>query len=341
MSHIILILVFGALFGWIIDYGRLNKYDVISAQAGFKNNTVLKAILLSIGVGAILLSIFIGLGWAGFHVKPFVVWGVVIGGLLFGAGMAVLGYCPGTLPISAAQGAVDAWIGIAGGVLGGWFYTLIYPDISGLLDFNMGKISLFSLVEDFSWLYYILVLILSAIFILLAFRIPANKGATDKRWAVAGVLLAVLNSIVFLKATTNRPIGASTTYPYVGAHLGGLTNSVYYQKIQTPGHWELIFLTGAFLLVLIRSLLQGNFKWRLIYPRWAAQFGTAKNKRIWAALIGGFILIFGARLAGGCTSGHIISGGMQLAISSLIFALFVFLGLYLTGIFLKKWSRKL
>ena len=339
MSHIILILVFGALFGWIIDYGCLNKYDVISAQAGFQNNTVIKAILLSIGVGAILLSIFIGLGWAGFHVKPFVVWGVVLGGLIFGAGMAVLGYCPGTLPISAAQGAVDAWLGIAGGVLGGWFYTLIYPYLNGLLGINWGKISLFSLIESFSWLYYILVLILGGFIIFIAFKIPLNKAITDKRWAIAGILLAILNSIVFLKITTNRPIGASTTYPYLGAHLGGLTNSVYYQKVQTPGHWELLFLTGAFLLVLIRSLLQGNFKWQLIYPRWADQFGTAKSKRIWVALIGGFVLIFGARLAGGCTSGHILSGGMQLAVSSLVFAVFVFLGLYLTGKFLQKTTR--
>jgi hypothetical protein len=54
------------------------------------------------------------------------------------------------------------------------------------------------------------------------------------------------------------------------------------------------------------------------------------DRIIWA-FFGGFILIFGARMSGGCTSSRILSGGMQLAASSLIFAVFVFTGLLITG----------
>ena len=53
---------------------------------------------------------------------------------------------------------------------------------------------------------------------------------------------------------------------------------------------------------------------------WRERFGDSMNKRYLGAFGGGVLLLFGARLAGGCTSGHMISGVPQLAISSFIFA---------------------
>jgi uncharacterized membrane protein YedE/YeeE len=57
---------------------------------------------------------------------------------------------------------------------------------------------------------------------------------------------------------------------------------------------------------------------------WRAQFGDSQNKRYGAAFVGGFMLLFGARLAGGCTSGHMSSGISQLAVSSIIFGILTF-----------------
>ncbi|NOY79023.1 MAG: YeeE/YedE family protein [Calditrichaeota bacterium] len=156
-------------------------------------------------------------------------------------------------------------------------------------------------------------------------------------WFGAGVLLAVLNLIVFARVVTNRPIGASTTYPYLADLLAGLKNSAYFLKIQTPGHWEMIFLLGAFLAGLVASLAFGDFKLTSIHERWKKHKGDSSAVRLIWAFVGGFILIFGARMAGGCTSGHILSGGMQMAVSSLVFGLFVVVGLIVTGkIFYKK-----
>lgn len=74
-----------------------------------------------------------------------------------------------------------------------------------------------------------------------------------------------------------------------------------------------------------------------MYDNWKKYKNDSSKSRILWSLIGGFILIFGARMAGGCTSGHILSGGMQLAVSSLVFAVFAFIGLLATGkIFYKK-----
>ncbi len=333
----LLIFIFGAVFGLLIQYANLNRFDVISKQATLKDNTVAKTILLAVGLGAVLLSIVMGAGWASFHVKPFVTGGIIIGGLVFGAGMAILGYCPGTLAISLGEGSLDAFVGILGGLTGGFLFTVLLPSIKGILGPNLGKISLYSITGGFSVVYYIIAFIFGALIIYLAFLIHKKSKSDSKKWMVSGAGLAVLNTIVFLGATTNRPIGASTSYPYVADALTNTVNNTYFTKIETPGHWELIFLIGAMLAAFVVSVVKKDFGLVLIHDNWKHQKGDSVQKRIFYAFLGGFILIFGARMAGGCTSGHIISGGMQLAVSSLTFGVFVFAGLLITGkLFYKK-----
>jgi len=331
MGTTILIFIFGALFGLILQYAGLNKYNTISGQALLKNNTVAKAILLTVGVGAILLSIVIGFGFAQFHVKPFVTGGLILGGLIFGAGMAILGYCPGTLAISAGEGSLDALTGIVGGLLGGLIYSVVLPSISGLLGPNLGKISLFSLTGNIPVLYYLLTFLIGSAIIYVAFFIHKKEGASDKKWITAGVALAVLDVVVFLSATTNRPIGASTSYPWLADILAGLSDNAYLNKIATPGSWEGIFLLGAMIAAFVGALAKKEFKFTMVHDNWKKyKNSSATSRAIWA-FVGSFILIFGARMAGGCTSGHIISGGMQLALSSIVFGAFVFVGLLITG----------
>lgn len=332
-----LILILGALFGVIIQYAGLNKFDVISGQSQLKNNTVLKTILLTIGVGTVLLNIIIALGLASFHVKPLIFGGVILGGLLFGMGMAILGYCPGTMAVSLGEGSVDALVGIIGGLTGGYVFTVLLPDLQWIIGESFGKISLYTFVGSNKIIYFSLVMIIGTLLTWASFAISKNKFKTSKKWIMSGIGLAVLNVIVFLKFTTNRPIGASTSYPYLADVITNTTANSYFSKIHTPGHWEAIFLLGAILAAFIVSVIKKQFKLRLIYSNWEKNKGKSSIKRIIWAFTGGFILIFGARMAGGCTSGHIISGGMQLAVSSSIFAIFMFTGLIITGkIFYKK-----
>ncbi|OFX51765.1 MAG: hypothetical protein A2066_11065 [Bacteroidetes bacterium GWB2_41_8] len=156
-------------------------------------------------------------------------------------------------------------------------------------------------------------------------------------WLYAGIGLAVLNCIVFLSSLTNRVIGASTSYPYLGDSMTGLTDNDYFASTVKSGTWELIFLAGAMLSGLVISLIRKDFKIQLIHTGWAKTEGNSSVKRIIWAFVGGFIMLIGARMAGGCTSGHVISGGMQIAASSLLFGAFVFAGLLITGkLFYKK-----
>ncbi|NOX86157.1 MAG: YeeE/YedE family protein, partial [Chlorobi bacterium] len=141
----IMILFFGFLFGALLQYARLNKYDVISGMATLEDLTVAKAIAVAIGVGMIILNIEIGAGMAVYHLKPFLLGGIILGGLIFGAGMAILGYCPGTSFVSLGEGALDALVGIIGGLFGGLVFTLVLPAIQSILGPDLGKISLYTL----------------------------------------------------------------------------------------------------------------------------------------------------------------------------------------------------
>ncbi len=103
------------------------------------------------------------------------------------------------------------------------------------------------------------------------------------------------------------------------------------RDIAVPGSWELYFLIGAFIGSFLSSVIWKDFRVNLVPERWRDVKGNSGGKRMFWALVGGFLLIFGARLAGGCTSGHILSGGMQLAASSLVFAVMTFIAFFLTG----------
>ncbi len=326
-----IILLMGIAFGTLLQYSRLNRFNTISGMAILENFTVAKTIATAIGIGAILISIETGLGLASYHVKPFLVAGIVVGGLIFGIGMAILGYCPGTLAVSLGEGSVDALSGIIGGLAGGLIYTFLVPSVTELLGPNLGNLSLFSATGSSPVLFYALVVIIGAAFVGVAFWLNKLERNKDYKWFVSGAGIAILGGVVFLTSVTNRVIGASSFYPYLADLLTGNTDNDYFLKIKGAGNWEMIFLFGSFLSGIVYSLIRKEFKITIIHSNWLKYKGNSAGKRLIWAFIGGFILIFGARLAGGCTSGHIISGGMQLAVSSLVFAVFVFTGFLITG----------
>ncbi len=334
----LLIFFFGFLFGSILQYSRLNRYNTISGMAMLNNFTMAKAIAVAIGIGMILVNVEIGLGLASYHIKPLLLVGIISGGLIFGIGMAVLGYCPGTLPISMGEGSLDALTGFFGALAGGIVYTIFVPSIKNILGPDLGQIAL-KTATDNNILFYLLVFIIGASMVVIAFWLNNLEKARDYKWLYSGIGLAFLTSVIFLTITTNRVLGASGLYPYLGDLIIGNTDNEYYKTISPSGNWELIFLSGAFLSGLILSIIRKDFKLTLIHDNWKKYKGDSNSKRIIWAFAGGFLLIFGARLAGGCTSGHIISGGMQLALSSYIFAVVVFGAFLLTGKVFYKSAR--
>ncbi|MDI6617039.1 MAG: YeeE/YedE thiosulfate transporter family protein, partial [Syntrophaceae bacterium] len=100
----------------------------------------------------------------------------------------------------------------------------------------------------------------------------------------------------------------------------------YYQKIKLVVDWQFMLVVGVVIGSFISALLSGDFQWQWVPPIWDASFGNDVIPRVIVALIGGVFIGFGARWADGCTSGHGISGTLQLAVSSWISALCFFIG---------------
>ena len=324
-------LFFGFLFGFFLQYSRVNRNDVIIGMAAMEDWTVARTMLLAIGIGIPLVGIFAHFGLASYHIKPRLLGGVVSGGILFGFGMALLGYCPGTLAVSAGQGSLDAWAGIFGGLGGGLVYTLLEEEIRPLLGPDLAKVSLSGIVDGRGVFSLGAFIIPGGLLILAVFFFAWKEGRLERRWIIGGLGLGLLDGLLFLKVTAGRPIGASTAFPYTADLLTGLTGNAYFEKIRGSGHWELIFLGGAFLAGLFFSVISGEFEIRLVHERWKKSLGGQPLLRLLAAQAGGFVLIFGARLAGGCTSGMILSGMMQLALSALVFSIIVFMAFFGTG----------
>ena len=155
--------------------------------------------------------------------------------------MAILGYCPGTLPVSLGEGSVDALVGITGGLAGGVIYTIVSPSVQSILGPDLGSISLYTLIGQHHLIFYLVDIILGYIFIWTAFWLNKKEKATDLKWLYSGIGLAVLNAVVFLEVLSNRIIGASTAYPYVADLITGNTDNDYFSKVKGPGSGKYSF----------------------------------------------------------------------------------------------------
>jgi uncharacterized membrane protein YedE/YeeE len=327
------IILWGFLFGAILQYARLNRFETIAGMAVLQNFCVAKTIAFAIGLGALLLQAEMQLGWADYHLKPVLMAGVIIGGLVFGVGMAILGYCPGTVVISVGQGNVDALIGILGGLCGSGVYALLYPSLSPLLGPDLGKLSIQTLSAGHQVLSLVVGIGLPVVFMGTAVYLQRFERNAGWRWLYAAIGIAVLNAFLISSFGGARPMGASSAFPYAAMAATGMLDGAYWPKISSAGAWEMEFLLGAFLAGLVFSVLQGTFRITRVPRLWAEYYGSDTGRRLSWSFIGGFLLLFGARMAGGCTSGHIISGGMQLAVSSLLFGMMVFAAFLTTGHF--------
>ena len=147
-GSIALVFLIGVVFGGIIQYTRVDKFEKIAGFAMLKDTIVPKMLFLAVGITSIALYFMIENGYAHYHVKPIILQGLIIGGILFGVSMAILGKCPGTGPVSIAEGRIDILVGAIGGIFGGLIFTLYYDDFfKPLMGESLGKFTLPGIFE--------------------------------------------------------------------------------------------------------------------------------------------------------------------------------------------------
>ena len=110
--------LFGFIFGWLLQRARLTDTEVIIGQLRLTDYTLVKMMLTAIIVGGVGMVFLHAGGLAAYHVKPANLLAVVLGAVLFGVGMTIYGYCPGTGLAAAATGSLHALVGAAGMLAG-------------------------------------------------------------------------------------------------------------------------------------------------------------------------------------------------------------------------------
>ena len=147
-------LVTGILFGFLLQKGRVAKYQVILGQFLLKDWTVVKIMATAVIVGAIGVYALLALGAVSLHVKPMLVGGVVVGAVCFGIGMVILGYCPGTSVAACGEGRRDAMVGVLGMLFGAGLFVALYPVLQPVMKGlgDMGKITVPDTLGISPWL---------------------------------------------------------------------------------------------------------------------------------------------------------------------------------------------
>lgn len=165
----------------------------------------------------------------------------------------------------------------------------------------------------------------------------------DKAWSpyVAGLIIGLLQIPTFL--LLNTALGASSSYVTAAAHIAstfdsGVEQIGYFAKYMwsAKNWWQFALVVGIAVGGFLSMSLSGA-KRQAISPVWNRAMGLAT---VWArapvAFLGGFLMLFGARIAGGCTSGHGISGLSQLSAGSTLAVAAMFVGGILSAMLLMK-----
>jgi uncharacterized membrane protein YedE/YeeE len=180
---------------------------------------------------------------------------------------------------------------------------------------------------------------------------------TILNWKTGGLALGL---VFFLAVLLVKPIGVSTQFVILDGILWDAANPAvvsetadgytstnaylaksggkYAKAVANPWNYSFLFVLAMMLGAGVSSYLRKGVTGgeRTMPALWRANFGDSAAKRYAVAFLGGFIVLYGARLAGGCTSGHMMSGMMQTAISGYVFALGAFAAAIPTAMLMYK-----
>jgi hypothetical protein len=157
----------------------------------------------------------------------------------------------------------------------------------------------------------------------------AAKSGVDWTPYLVGAGIGVLSWVVFV--FVNKPLGITTALtqiaggvaaPVVGAEQ--IAHNAYLAKYPLTLNYGVLFVAGVVLGGLVSALTRGGLTVEAVPSEWKRSFGGSAGMRLAAAFAGGVIIMYGARLAHGCTSGNGLSGGLQLALSGWTFMAVMF-----------------
>lgn len=174
MKMLIFGLLTGILFGFLMQRGRVVRYDKQLGALRFQDMTIVKFMMSAIIVGMVGLHFFDAFGLVKFLYKPTILGENITGGILFGLGWGLLGYCPGTQGGALGEGRWDALWGIIGMIIGAGLFAESYPYLKeNILSWgNYGYLTIPQLFGVSRWL----IITVFTVSVLLLFRWFEKKG---------------------------------------------------------------------------------------------------------------------------------------------------------------------
>ena len=170
-------LALGIAFGAVLQLAGASSHTKIINALRLRDLTIIKLILVAIGVGMIGVHLLDLAGWANMKVKDLYVLGILLAEVTFGVGFALCGYCPGTALAAAAEGKLDAWMTVVGGLCRTAAFALVFPELEDhvLAIARYGPVTLHGELGIAGiWL----ATPLGALVIWLAHRLPSGRGST-------------------------------------------------------------------------------------------------------------------------------------------------------------------
>jgi len=165
----------------------------------------------------------------------------------------------------------------------------------------------------------------------------------NKAWSpyAAGILIGLLQIPAFLLIET--ALGTSSSYVTIAAHIASLVDASVDKMDYLAKHmygaknlWQLAMVMGIVVGAFVSMRISGARR-QAISPVWKRAVGIDKlSSRAPMAFAGGFIMVLGARIADGCTTGHGISGMAQLAVGSTVAVAAMFAGAIATALLMKR-----
>lgn len=248
--------------------------------------------------------------------------GNIIGGLMIGLGMTLSGACPGTVLVQLTSGVRSGWFVLMGGVLGGVLHARFSRHLRRSTTGNVvetqpdAKLTLqtkFNIRASHAILAYEATCL--AVIALALFAGPEGAAALLHP-LVGGALIGAAQAASLL--LTGNPVGVSTAYEQLGQLFWRVwdgSRSPSSQEKQRPPSNAIVFALG---------ILAGSLVLVSAVPIQRAP--TDVQLPTCRAALGGLVMVIGARIAGGCTSGHGISGMSTLSVSSVITVASMFIG---------------
>jgi uncharacterized protein len=153
-AQLVLGLVTGIAFGFLLQKGRVAKYQVILGQLLLKDWTAFKIMISAMLTGAIGVYALRAADVTYLDIWPFQPAAMLVGALLFGIGIAVIGYCPGTGMAGAGEGSRDAAVGVLGMITGAGMFVASYGALEpvALALGDLGKVTVPAVLGVSPWI---------------------------------------------------------------------------------------------------------------------------------------------------------------------------------------------